>query len=149
MPARLLDALLAIERDAGRERPYADAARTLDLDLILFGDAIIDEPGLTVPHPRFRERRFVLEPLAEIAPDLQGSGDRPDDRGAAGGAASVKKAESSEAFPPPPPPLVRFAGAAPVVERKRTLEADEDQVGAITSNSVIALRTAARIRRCR
>jgi 2-amino-4-hydroxy-6-hydroxymethyldihydropteridine diphosphokinase len=64
----LLGALLAIEREAGRERPYAGAARTLDLDLILFGDAIIDEPHLTVPHPRFRERRFVLEPLVEIAP---------------------------------------------------------------------------------
>ena len=66
----LLDTLLAIERDRGRERPFAGAARTLDLDLILFGDHIIDEPGLIVPHPRFRERRFVLEPLAEIAPDM-------------------------------------------------------------------------------
>ena len=67
----LLDALLAIERDRGRERPYANAPRTLDLDLILLGDLVVDEPGLTVPHPRFRERRFVLEPLAEIAPDLR------------------------------------------------------------------------------
>jgi 2-amino-4-hydroxy-6-hydroxymethyldihydropteridine diphosphokinase len=67
----LLGELLTIEREAGRERPYAGAARTLDLDLILFGDSIIDAPQLTVPHPRFRERRFVLEPLAEIAPGLQ------------------------------------------------------------------------------
>ena len=67
----LLDALLAIEAERGRERPFARAPRTLDLDLVLFGDQIIDEPGLTVPHPRFRERRFVLEPLAEIAPDLR------------------------------------------------------------------------------
>jgi 2-amino-4-hydroxy-6-hydroxymethyldihydropteridine diphosphokinase len=67
----LLSELLAIEREAGRERPYAGAARTLDLDLILFGDVIIDEPQLTVPHPRFRERRFVLEPLVEIAPGLR------------------------------------------------------------------------------
>jgi 2-amino-4-hydroxy-6-hydroxymethyldihydropteridine diphosphokinase len=67
----LLGELLAIEREAGRERPYAGAARTLDLDLILFGDGIIDEPQLTVPHPRFRERRFVLEPLVEIAPGLR------------------------------------------------------------------------------
>ena len=66
----LLDALLAIEARFGRERPHPGAARTLDLDLILYGDAVIDEPGLIVPHPRFRERRFVLEPLAEIAPDL-------------------------------------------------------------------------------
>lgn len=66
----LLDTLLAIERDLGRERPFPGAPRTLDLDLILYGDAIIDEaPSLVVPHPRFTERRFVLEPLAEIAPD--------------------------------------------------------------------------------
>ena len=66
----LLDAILTIERDRGRERPYQNAPRTLDLDLILFGDAVIEEAGLTVPHPRFRERPFVLESLAEIAPAL-------------------------------------------------------------------------------
>ena len=72
MPARdLLEALLAVEQERGRTRPYPNAARSLDLDLILFGDATIDEPGLIVPHPRFRERRFVLEPLAEIAPDMK------------------------------------------------------------------------------
>ena len=72
MSARaVLDALLAIEHERGRERPYANAPRTLDLDVILFGDAIVEEPGLKVPHPRFRERRFVLQPLAEIAPDLR------------------------------------------------------------------------------
>jgi 2-amino-4-hydroxy-6-hydroxymethyldihydropteridine diphosphokinase len=63
----ILDALLAIEQRFGRERPYAGAPRTLDLDLILYGDTVINAPDLTVPHPRFRERRFVLEPLAEIA----------------------------------------------------------------------------------
>ena len=67
----LLTALQAIEGAAGRERPYPGAARTLDLDLILFGDRVIDHPDLCVPHPRFRERRFVLEPLAEIAPNLK------------------------------------------------------------------------------
>jgi 2-amino-4-hydroxy-6-hydroxymethyldihydropteridine diphosphokinase len=61
--------LLRIEREHGRERPHVGAPRTLDLDLIFFGAARVDEPGLVVPHPRFRERRFVLEPLAEIAPD--------------------------------------------------------------------------------
>ena len=65
----LLERLLGIEQDFGRKRPYGGAPRTLDLDLILYGDTVIDEPGLVVPHPRFRERRFVLEPLAEIAPD--------------------------------------------------------------------------------
>jgi len=71
-PAReLLDRLLGIEQARGRERAFRNAARTLDLDLILAGDEVIDEPGLILPHPRFRERRFVLEPLAEIAPSLR------------------------------------------------------------------------------
>src|SRR5262249_61615925 len=68
---QLLDALLAIEGLRGRERPHVNAPRTLDLDLILYGEQVIDAPGLTVPHPRFRERRFVLEPLAEGAPELR------------------------------------------------------------------------------
>ncbi len=67
----LLQELLAIERDRGRERLFPLAARTLDLDLVLFGDAVIDTPSLSVPHPRFRERAFVLEPLVEIAPALR------------------------------------------------------------------------------
>ena len=65
----LLEVLLETERHFGRDRPYPDAPRTLDLDLILFGMEIHDAPGLIVPHPRFRRRRFVLEPLAEIAAD--------------------------------------------------------------------------------
>jgi 2-amino-4-hydroxy-6-hydroxymethyldihydropteridine diphosphokinase len=70
-PRALLDALLAIEQERGRERPYARSPRTLDLDLILLGDVVLEEPGLVVPHPRFRERRFVLEPLAAVAPELR------------------------------------------------------------------------------
>jgi 2-amino-4-hydroxy-6-hydroxymethyldihydropteridine diphosphokinase len=71
LPARaLLEALQAIEADAGRTRPYANAPRTLDLDLVLVGEERLSEEGLAVPHPRFRDRRFVLEPLAELAPDL-------------------------------------------------------------------------------
>jgi 2-amino-4-hydroxy-6-hydroxymethyldihydropteridine diphosphokinase len=69
-PRQLLDELLAIEKAAGRTRPSPLAPRTLDLDLILFGGERIHEPGLVVPHPRFRERLFVLEPLADLAPDL-------------------------------------------------------------------------------
>jgi len=69
-PRAILEALLAIERDRGRERPVPKAARTLDLDLILYGEVVLDEPDLIIPHPRFRDRRFVLEPLAEVAPDL-------------------------------------------------------------------------------
>jgi 2-amino-4-hydroxy-6-hydroxymethyldihydropteridine diphosphokinase len=70
-PRALLDGLLAIEQERGRERPFPNAPRSLDLDLILYGDVAIDSPGLVVPHPRFRGRRFVLEPLAEVAPDLR------------------------------------------------------------------------------
>ena len=68
-PRDLLNHLLALEAAAGRTRPYLGAPRTLDLDLILYGPLVIDEPGLVVPHPRFRDRLFVLEPLAEVAPD--------------------------------------------------------------------------------
>jgi 2-amino-4-hydroxy-6-hydroxymethyldihydropteridine diphosphokinase len=67
----LLVALFAIELAHGRERPYRNAPRTLDLDLLLYGDEVIaDAPALFVPHPRMHERAFVLAPLAEVAPDL-------------------------------------------------------------------------------
>jgi 2-amino-4-hydroxy-6-hydroxymethyldihydropteridine diphosphokinase len=65
-PIALLQTLLAIERERGRTRPSLRASRTLDLDLILYGDAVIDTPELTVPHPRYLERQFVTKPLAEI-----------------------------------------------------------------------------------
>jgi 2-amino-4-hydroxy-6-hydroxymethyldihydropteridine diphosphokinase len=65
----LLEELLAIERELGRERRERWGPRTIDLDLLLYGEETIDEPGLTVPHPRLHERRFALEPLAELAPD--------------------------------------------------------------------------------
>jgi len=65
----LLATLLTLERQHGRERPHPGAARTLDLDVIFFGEERVEEPGLVVPHPRFRDRRFVLEPLADVAPD--------------------------------------------------------------------------------
>jgi 2-amino-4-hydroxy-6-hydroxymethyldihydropteridine diphosphokinase len=69
-PRPLLEMLLATERAWGRVRPFPGAPRTLDLDLLLVGDAIVSEPGLELPHPRFRERFFVLGPLAEIAPGM-------------------------------------------------------------------------------
>ena len=69
-PHTLLTALQTIEQAAGRERPYRNAPRTLDLDLLLYGHARIASPGLTVPHPRMGERAFVLLPLREIAPGL-------------------------------------------------------------------------------
>lgn len=67
-PPGLLRALQQIERRHGRERPFPGAPRTLDLDLLLYGDAVIDSASLRVPHPRMHERAFVLRPLAEIAP---------------------------------------------------------------------------------
>jgi 2-amino-4-hydroxy-6-hydroxymethyldihydropteridine diphosphokinase len=71
-PRTLLDGCLAIERAHGRDRARTVrwGPRTLDLDLLLYDDLIVDEPGLTIPHPRLHERLFVLEPLAEIAGDL-------------------------------------------------------------------------------
>jgi len=66
----LLAALMDIEQAHGRERPYRNAPRTLDLDLLLAGDAVIDTPALIVPHPRMHARAFVLAPLLEIAPDI-------------------------------------------------------------------------------
>ncbi|WP_226666157.1 2-amino-4-hydroxy-6-hydroxymethyldihydropteridine diphosphokinase [Microbulbifer aggregans] len=70
-PNELLDALQAIEQRHGRERSVRWGARTLDLDILLFGSEIIDTTRLTVPHPRMAERNFVLEPLAELTPELQ------------------------------------------------------------------------------
>lgn len=70
-PRELLDRLLAVERELGRRRGTGPryGPRTIDLDLLLYGEETVDEPGLTVPHPRLHERRFVLEPLAELAPE--------------------------------------------------------------------------------
>ncbi|HEX5214528.1 MAG TPA: 2-amino-4-hydroxy-6-hydroxymethyldihydropteridine diphosphokinase [Vicinamibacterales bacterium] len=65
----LLAWLLSLEHVRGRSRTSPRAPRTLDLDLILYGDFILSEPGVSIPHPRFRERAFVVDPLAEIAPD--------------------------------------------------------------------------------
>ena len=69
-PRELLDALLEVERRLGRERRERWGPRTIDLDLLLHGDDVVDEPGLTVPHPRLHERRFALEPLLDLDPDL-------------------------------------------------------------------------------
>lgn len=71
----LLQALQSLEQAAGRERPYRHAPRTLDLDLLFYGDARIDSPALTVPHPRWRERAFVLHPLADVAPERVNAAD--------------------------------------------------------------------------
>jgi 2-amino-4-hydroxy-6-hydroxymethyldihydropteridine diphosphokinase len=74
-PLVLLRALQAIEARHGRTRPFANAPRRLDLDLLLYGDAILATPELTLPHPRLVQRAFVLKPLAEIAPGLRIPGD--------------------------------------------------------------------------
>jgi len=70
-PRALLDSLLEIENSAGRSRSFANAPRTLDLDLLLYAGMTIGEPGLQVPHPRMHTRAFVLQPLAEIAPRIE------------------------------------------------------------------------------
>jgi len=70
-PHALLDALLDIERAFGRIRDFPNAPRTLDLDIVLYGDLVLHEPGLTIPHARMLERAFVMLPLAEIAPDAE------------------------------------------------------------------------------
>ncbi|HKT40796.1 MAG TPA: 2-amino-4-hydroxy-6-hydroxymethyldihydropteridine diphosphokinase [Rhodanobacteraceae bacterium] len=70
-PRELLDALRAIEVRAGRVREARNGPRTLDLDLLLYGDRVVDEPDLVVPHPRLHERAFVLLPLADVAPELE------------------------------------------------------------------------------
>ncbi len=69
-PRELLERLLDVEQRLGRVRRERFGPRTIDLDLLVYGDEVVDEPGLTLPHPRLHERRFALEPLAELAPGL-------------------------------------------------------------------------------
>ena len=84
-PRALLDLLLGVERDLGRTREGPRfGPRAIDLDLLVYGDEHVDEPGLTVPHPRLHERRFALEPLAELAPELELPGRGPVERLLAG-----------------------------------------------------------------
>lgn len=71
MPRQLMAATLAIEQEMGRQRKQAKGPRTIDIDILLFGSSIIDLPSITVPHPKLHQRRFVLEPLAEIAPEVR------------------------------------------------------------------------------
>jgi 2-amino-4-hydroxy-6-hydroxymethyldihydropteridine diphosphokinase len=71
MPRQLIAGILGIERGMGRQRKQKNGPRIIDIDILLFGSSIIDLPSLTVPHPKMHERRFVLEPLAEIAPEAR------------------------------------------------------------------------------
>jgi 2-amino-4-hydroxy-6-hydroxymethyldihydropteridine diphosphokinase len=70
-PEQLMAALLQIEQQMGRQRVQKKGPRTIDIDILFFGDAILDGPALTIPHPAMHQRRFVLEPLAEIAPEVR------------------------------------------------------------------------------
>jgi 2-amino-4-hydroxy-6-hydroxymethyldihydropteridine diphosphokinase len=70
-PSQLMTSLLAIEREMGRERTQKKGPRVIDIDILLYGDVVLDTPELTVPHPAMGQRRFVLEPLTEIAPELR------------------------------------------------------------------------------
>ena len=76
-PRQLLERLLAVEQRLGRVRAERFGPRTIDLDLLVYGDEVVEEPGLTLPHPRLHERRFALEPLAELAPGLVIPGQGP------------------------------------------------------------------------
>ena len=69
-PLALLEHLIAIEKQMGRERTFRNAPRIIDIDILLYGDVVLNEPGLELPHPRMTERAFVLAPLVEIAPHL-------------------------------------------------------------------------------
>jgi 2-amino-4-hydroxy-6-hydroxymethyldihydropteridine diphosphokinase len=71
MPRQLIAALLSIEQEMGRQRKQQKGPRTIDIDILLFGSSILEIPSLTIPHPKLHQRRFVLEPLAEIAPDTR------------------------------------------------------------------------------
>jgi 2-amino-4-hydroxy-6-hydroxymethyldihydropteridine diphosphokinase len=76
-PRELLERLLTVEQRLGRVRGERWGPRTIDLDLLVYGNQVVDEPGLTVPHPRLHERRFALEPLADLAPGLEIPGKGP------------------------------------------------------------------------
>jgi len=71
MPRQLITGILAIEQRMGRQRRQKSGPRIIDIDILLFGTSVLDVPSLTVPHPKLHERRFVLEPLVEIAPDVR------------------------------------------------------------------------------
>ena len=71
MPRQLINGVLAIEQEMGRRRPQKKGPRNIDIDILLFGNSVVAARGLTIPHPAMHERRFVLEPLAEIAPDAR------------------------------------------------------------------------------
>jgi 2-amino-4-hydroxy-6-hydroxymethyldihydropteridine diphosphokinase len=71
MPRQLISAILGLEQSMGRQRKQKKGPRIIDIDILLFGSSVIEIPSLTIPHPKLHERRFVLEPLAEIAPDAR------------------------------------------------------------------------------
>ena len=71
MPRQLIHGVLAIEQEMGRRRQQKKGPRNIDIDILLFGNSVVQARGLTIPHPAMHERRFVLEPLAEIAPDVR------------------------------------------------------------------------------
>jgi 2-amino-4-hydroxy-6-hydroxymethyldihydropteridine diphosphokinase len=71
MPRQLISAILTLEQSMGRQRKQPKGPRTIDIDILLFGSSVIEIPSLTIPHPHLHERRFVLEPLAEIAPEAR------------------------------------------------------------------------------
>ena len=71
MPRLLLSKIMAIEQQMGRRRTHPKGPRTIDIDIVLFGNSVVDTTALTIPHPTMHQRRFVLEPLVEVAPDVR------------------------------------------------------------------------------
>jgi len=96
-PRQLLDIGRQVEAAAGRVRAERFGPRTLDVDILLVGDEVVDEPDLTVPHPRMYERRFVLAPLADLAPELVPAGWRET---VVGGVVAVGRLDDDERHPP-------------------------------------------------
>lgn len=103
-PEALLARCLEVETELGRMRSFRNAPRIIDVDIVLYEDHIVDEPGLSIPHPRMMERAFVLEPLLELEPDLRHpvSGERLADAAPVDGGDPVRVAEGTAILAPDP-----------------------------------------------
>lgn len=120
-PDELLELVLEIERERGRERTFRNAPRTLDIDILLYGDRLVDRPGLTIPHPRMHERPFVLIPMLEIDPHIRDprTGRRFAELLAGRGGGALEQRESA--------PGVGDAGVRKVVTGEELLGNDADE----------------------
>ncbi len=104
-PEELLDAVLAVEREMGRERTFRNAPRLIDVDVLAYGEVVLDTPGLVLPHPGIPTRGFVLHPLAEVAPDWRHPVLGRTARELLDGARELERVEKLGALPPADRPL--------------------------------------------